>query len=108
MLFGVQKRRFWFKCPRWSNWTGVLQLARELPMNSDHKKKQRAKYFTTDSQRALFALAVTFLVSSIFLGIGYFFLMYDSSQWQIFGYIFLVWGAMGICYSLVELLKTLK
>jgi hypothetical protein len=77
-------------------------------MNSDHKKKQRAKYFTTDSQRPLFALAVPFLVSIIFLGIGYFLFTYDSSQWQIFGYIFFAWGAMGICYSLVELLKTLN
>ena len=77
-------------------------------MNSDHKKKQRAKYFTTDSQRALFAIVVTFIVSIIFLGIGYFFVMYDFSLWQIFGYTFLVWGAMGICYCLCELQETLR
>jgi hypothetical protein len=75
-------------------------------MNAEHKKKQRSKDFTSDSQRALFAMKVTFIVSIIFLGIGYFFFTSASSQWQIFGYIFFAWGAMGICYSLVELLKT--
>jgi hypothetical protein len=77
-------------------------------MNSDHKKKQGSKYFTGDFQRALFAIAVTFMVSIIFLGIGYFVFTYDSSQWQNFGYIFFAWGAMGICYSLFELQKTLS
>jgi len=78
-------------------------------MGARHMKKIRIAHNTTlDSRKAFIGNIVTIIVSFVFLGVSYL-LVFKTDQftYRNFGYIFFIWGAMGIAYVLKETLKTI-
>ena len=78
-------------------------------MGARHMKEIRNTHNTTiDSRKAFIGHIVTIIVSFVFLGVSYL-LVFKTQQllYQIFGYVFLIWGVMGIAYVLKETLKSL-
>ena len=78
-------------------------------MVARHMKKIRIIHNTTiDSRMAFFGNIVTIIVSLVFLGVSYLLIFKTHhSTYQNFGYIFFIWGAMGIAYVLKETLKSI-
>ncbi len=78
-------------------------------MVARHMKKIRNTHNTTiDSRKAFFGNIVTIIVSFVFLGVSYL-LVFKTNHFMYrnIGYIFFIWGAMGIAYVLKETLKSL-
>ena len=78
-------------------------------MGAGHMKKIRITHNTTlDSQKAFIGSIGTMIASFVFLGISYL-LVFKTDQflYHIFGFTFLIWGAMGIAHVLKETLKTI-
>ena len=63
---------------------------------------------TSDSRKAFIGHIVTIIVSFVFLGVSYLLIFKTQhSMYQNFGYIFFIWGAIGIAYILKETLKSI-
>ena len=78
-------------------------------MGARHMKKIRNTHNTTpDSRKTFIGNIATVIVSIVFLGVSYF-LVFKTHQllYQIFGYVFLIWGVMGIAHVLKETLMSI-
>lgn len=51
---------------------------------------------------------IALLVSMVFFGAGYFISIRGYGIWPILAYMLILWGVMGMAYSLVELVRALR